>query len=63
MIKLWEMLTDTFSTIVNNPFKENFYEKRKKKVINVFTIFFIFYKSGIKIFLKWIINYCPKSTR
>ena len=25
------MLTDTFRTIVNNPFKESFYEKRKKE--------------------------------
>ena len=57
------MLTNSLRVLVNNSFKENFYEKRKKKVINVFTIFFIFYKSGIKIFLKWIINYCPKSTR
>ena len=34
--------------------------KEKKKVINVLTVFFIFYKNGIKIFLKWIINHSPK---
>ena len=37
-------------------------EKKKKKTINVLTIFFIFHKSDVKIFLKWIINECPKST-
>ena len=35
----------------------------KKKVINILTAVFIFHKSGIKIFLKWIINECPKDTR
>ena len=50
-------------TLINNPFKENFYRKRKKKkAINILTVFFIFYKSGIKTFLKWILNQCPKST-
>ena len=33
------MLTDTLKVIVNNSFKKN-YEKRKK-IINVLTIFFI----------------------
>ena len=37
-------------TIVNNPFKKSFYEKKKK--INVLTVFFIFYKSGFKTLLK-----------
>ena len=46
--------------MVNNLFKENFYEKRKK--INVLTIFFIFHKSGIKNFLKWMINHYSKIT-
>ena len=45
-----KMLTNTFRILVNNLFKENFY--RKKKVINVLTVFIIFYKSGIKFFLK-----------
>ena len=26
-----EMLTDAFRILVNNPFKESFYEKKKKK--------------------------------
>ena len=44
--------------MVNNPFKESFYEKRKrKKTINVLTVFFIFYKSNVKTFLKWIVNH------
>ena len=47
------MLTYAFRVIVNNLFKESFYGKRKKKkVINVSTVFFIFHKSGVKIFLK-----------
>ena len=41
--------------LVKNPVKENFYEKRKK---NVFTAFFISYKSDVKTFLKWIVNEC-----
>ena len=55
------MVTDTLRIIVNNSFKESFYEK-KKKAINVLTTFFIFHKSCVKIFLKWIVNYCPKGT-
>ena len=37
--------------------------KKKKKVINTLTAFFISHKSGIKTFLKQIINECPKGTR
>ena len=44
------MLTDALRIIVNNPFKESFY--KKKKTINVFTTFFISNKSGVKTFLK-----------
>ena len=33
-----------------------------KKTINILTVFFIFYKSDVKIFLKWIVNQYPKST-
>ena len=55
------MLTNGLRTLVNNPFKENFYGKRKKK-INVLTAFFIFHKNCVKTFLKWIVNQCPKST-
>ena len=50
------MITNALRTLVNNPFKENFYRKRKKKVINVLTAFFISHKSDIKTFLKWIVN-------
>ena len=35
--------------------------KAKKKSINVLTAFFISYKSDVKIFLKWIVNQCPKA--
>ena len=43
--------------MVNNSFKENFYEKRKK-TINVLIAFFISHKSDVKTFLKWILNQC-----
>ena len=36
--------------------------KKKKKLINILTAFFISHKSGIKTSLKWIINECPKGT-
>ena len=36
--------------------------EKKKKVINILTNFCIFHKSGIKIFLKWIINEYSKDT-
>ena len=51
-------------TLVNNLYKESFYGnwEMKKKVNNILTIFFISHKSGIKIFIKWIINKCPKDT-
>ena len=43
--------------LVNNLFKESFYGKRKKKkVINILTAFFISHKNNIKIFLKCIVN-------
>ena len=53
-----------FKALVNNPVKKKIYEKskKKKKKINVLTVFFIFYKSNVKIFLKWIVNQYPKST-
>ena len=48
-----EMLTSALKVLVNNPFKESFYGKlKKKKEINILTVFFIFHKSGIKTFLK-----------
>ena len=43
-------ITDAPKAMVNNPFKEIFYVKRKKKVL---TTFFISHKNGvIKTFLK-----------
>ena len=45
------MLTNAFGVLVNKLFKESFYEK-KKKTINVLTVFFLFHKSGVKTFLK-----------
>jgi len=49
--------------LVNNSVKESFYGKRKKKVINILTAFFISHKSDVKTFLKWIVNQCPMVTR
>ena len=56
------VLTNALKVMVNNPFKENFYEKRKKKAINVLTFFFIFHKCVVKTFLKYIINHYLKDT-
>ena len=36
------MLMIAFKVLANNLIKESFYEKKKKKVINVLTIFFHF---------------------
>ena len=41
---------DALRLIINNSFKENFYEK--KKTINILTFFFIFYKIGVKTSIK-----------
>ena len=51
------MLTNVLRILVKNPFKESFYRKRKreKKKTNILTVFFIFHKSYVKIFLKWIV--------
>ena len=47
------MLMNALRELVNNSFKESFYEKKKiKKAINVLIAFFIFHKSGVKTFLK-----------
>ena len=32
------MLTDTIKAMINNSFKESFYEKRKKNILTVFSI-------------------------
>ena len=45
------MLTNTLRALINNSFKENFYGKRKK-TINILTVFFISHKSDVKTFLK-----------
>ena len=45
------MLTDVSKVIVNNSFKENFYEE-KKKTINILRVYYISHKSSIKTFLK-----------
>ena len=46
------MLMNALRALVNNPFKESFYGKRKNKTINVLIVFFISHKSGVKTFLK-----------
>ena len=56
------MLTSALRALVKNLVKESFYGKKKKKTISFLTNFFIFHKSDIKIFLKWILNRCPKGT-
>ena len=53
-----KMLTSALRALIKNPVKESFYGK-KKKTINILTVFFIFHKSDVKIFLKWILNKCP----
>ena len=49
-IYIREMLTNVLRVLVNNQFKESFYEKRKekKKAVNVLTIFFISHKNCVK---------------
>ena len=37
-----KILTNVIRALVNNPFKESFYGKRKEKTINVLTAFFHF---------------------
>ena len=54
------MLTNALRALVNNLFKESFYEEKK---INVLTVYFISHKSGVKNFLKWIVNQCFKGIR
>ena len=47
-----KMLMNALRAVVNNPFKETFFGKRKEKVINVLIVFFISHKSEVKTFLK-----------
>ena len=49
------MLTSVFRAQVKDLVKKSFYRKRKK-TINVLTVFFISHKSDVKTFLKWILN-------
>ena len=60
---LWKILTDALRAIINNSFKESFYRKRRKTIINVLTIFSISNKSDVKTFLKWIVNHSLKGIR
>ena len=52
-IYLWVMLTSVFKYLLTIQLNKVFMEK---KSINILTIFFIFYKSDVKIYLKWIVN-------
>ena len=61
-ISIREMLTSVLRTLVKDPVKESFYGKRKKK-INVLSVFFISHKSDVKNFFNKILNQCPKDTR
>ena len=56
------MQTRTLKALVKNLVIEIFYRKRKK-IINVLTVFFISHKSDVKNFFNWILNQCPKDTR
>ena len=52
------MLINALRALVNNPFKEIFYRKRKKKQ-NVLTVFFISHKSGVNHrapLLRWLLH-------
>ena len=53
------MQTSTLKALVKNLVIEIFYRKRKK-IINVLTVFFISHKSDVKNFFNWILNQCPK---
>ena len=55
------MLTSALRALVKNSIKKSFYGKRKKKVINVLTVFFIFHKSDVKFFFNWILNQCLRT--
>ena len=48
-------VTNALRILVKNSVKEGFYGK-KIIIINILTIFFIFYKSNDKNFLKWMVN-------
>ena len=56
------MLIVALRELVNNPFKESFYSKKKKKINVMTAFFFISHKNSVKTFLKLIINHCLKDT-
>ena len=56
------MLTSAVGHWLTIQLKKVFMGKEKKKTINVLTAFFIFHKSDVKTFLKWILNQCPNGT-
>ena len=62
IILQWDMLTSALRALVKHSVKESFYGKRKK-IINVLTVFFISHKSDIKTFFNWILNQCSTGTR
>ena len=45
------MLTNALRALIKNPVKERFYGKKKKKTINVLTVFSFFIKAMSKLFL------------
>ena len=51
---IWVTLASALRTLVKNIVKKVF--KRKKKTINILTVFFIFHKSDVKTFLELIVN-------
>ena len=56
------MLTSALRALVKNLVKDSFYRKRKK-AINILTVFFISHKIDVKTYFNWIINQYLKGTR
>ena len=57
------MLTSIVRVFVNNLVKYNkVFIGKEKKLINVLTIYFFFYKSDVKTFLRLIVNLYYKDT-
>ena len=48
-------VTSIFKALVKDKLKKIFMGI-EKKIINILTVFFIFHKSNIKTYLKWILN-------
>ena len=49
--------------VSKNHFRNVLMEKKKKKTINVLTVFSIFHESDVKTLLKLFVNNCSKSIR